>query len=232
MSRAIGKTPSTTAVTEIPVEGTTYTEPTTNGQRSLVSSSANDAAAGTGARTVRIMYFSLNTDGSVSGPFTETVTLNGTSAVATVATNICYIERMDVMSAGSGGAPAGTISLNTAPDGSGSTICSIAAGDESTFFAHHYVASNKQCHVLDVLALGGVATASLFEVKTKPLPSGIEQPFINALAATNAATTQFPIADRDRVVVPGPARVRLYVAPASTTAQVNQGSFGFRDEQL
>lgn len=72
----------------------------------VVSSSANDAAAGTGARTVTIIY--LNPSGAV---LSETVTLNGTSAVATVATNIWRILDMWCASFGSGGTNAGTITL-------------------------------------------------------------------------------------------------------------------------
>jgi hypothetical protein len=235
MSRAIGKTASTTATTEVPVEGSTYTEPTSSAQLSIVSSNAADAAAGTGARTVKITYFTLAADGvTVTGPFTEIVTLNGTAAVNTVGTALCYIERMDVMTVGSGGVPAGTLSLHAAIAGGGGVVASINAGELSTFLAHHYVASGHQCHVLDINALGGNATSAIFELKKCGLPTsaGVEQPFMNGIAASNVTSTQITMPDPDRVVVAGPARLRLYVAPANSTAQVNQGSFGFRDEQL
>ena len=65
---AFGDVTSTTTTIKT-VERTTYTEQTTNAQRSFASSSANDTAAGTGARTIKITYY----DASGNGPYTETV---------------------------------------------------------------------------------------------------------------------------------------------------------------
>jgi hypothetical protein len=71
------------------------------------STSANDAAAGTGARTVFIE--GVNGTG---GLITEVVTLNGQTAVNTV-NEYDAIERMVVLTVGSGGVNAGLIYIGT-----------------------------------------------------------------------------------------------------------------------
>lgn len=72
---------------------------------SLLSSSAADAAAGTGARTVRIMGLDSNYD-----QISETVTLNGVTPVATTQ-QFRRVHTATVLSAGSGGVNAGTITV-------------------------------------------------------------------------------------------------------------------------
>lgn len=83
-----------------------YVFPTVGQQMRVVSSSANDAAAGTGAQTVYIHYL----DGNYKEQL-EIVTLNGVTPVLTVATNILRINGMHVGRVGSGGVSAGNISL-------------------------------------------------------------------------------------------------------------------------
>lgn len=89
----------------------TYTFPPAAGlQMSIVSSSANDTAAGTGARTVDVHYLDADLAEHV-----ETVTMNGTTPVLTVATNIRFIQCMHLVAFGSGKAAAGIITAtNTA----------------------------------------------------------------------------------------------------------------------
>lgn len=73
----------------------------------ISSSSASDAAAGTGARTVYI--------GGVDGEFNEigeTVTLNGQTAVNTV-NSYRYVNYLYVVTAGTGAANAGNINVGT-----------------------------------------------------------------------------------------------------------------------
>lgn len=69
----------------------------------VFSSDANDTSAGTGARTIRII--GLDADYNEQS---ETVTLNGLTAVDTVNTYI-RLQRALVLTAGTGGANAGTI---------------------------------------------------------------------------------------------------------------------------
>src|SRR5512135_49274 len=62
------------------IRATTYTPQGTNAQRSVKSSSASDTAAGTGAQTITLNYLDATNILLAS----ETITLNGTTAVNTV----------------------------------------------------------------------------------------------------------------------------------------------------
>ncbi len=89
---------------------TVYVFPTTSQQMRVVSSSAADAAAGTGVRQAHIHYLDSNYVEQH-----ETVTLNGTTPVNTVATDILRVNGLHSWTVGSGGVPAGNVSLqNTA----------------------------------------------------------------------------------------------------------------------
>lgn len=96
------------------------------------SSSTDDTAAGTGARTVEI--FGL--DGNYN-EISETVTLNGQTAVNTT-NSYLRINRGIVRSAGSGGKNAGVIYAGTGTVTAGvpaNTYLSIAIGDNQTLMA-------------------------------------------------------------------------------------------------
>jgi len=84
----------------------------------ILSSSANDTAAGTGARTVKIT--GIATNGTIGS---KTVTLNGTTAVA-VGGSYCFITRIEVMTVGSGLKNAGTLTLR---DGTAKTVLTLGA---------------------------------------------------------------------------------------------------------
>lgn len=78
------------------------------------SSSANDASAGTGARTVSVK--GINTSFAA---FSETVTMNGTTSVVLVTTNILMINSITVLTAGSGLVNAGIVQCGTGTNTSG-----------------------------------------------------------------------------------------------------------------
>ena len=230
MSRAIGQV-STSSASTVPVSSTTYTEQTTGSQMSLVSASGSDAPSGSGALTVKVTYYELSSTGGVTGPFTETVTLNGETAVNTVGTALCLIEKMEVTSAGSGGAAAGAITLYNGPGGSSgnSAVGSIASGDTTTRFGHHYVPSNRACKVTDVIAVGGYTTAAVVSLVKTPLASAYapsdELPH-TVLGSSSTTPAALPLGDGG--LVPGPARLRLLVTPTSNS-QTTYASFGFVD---
>lgn len=97
---------------DIWVVGGSYVWPSIAGQQmEVISDSAEDdydktPVAGTGARSVIIMYLSPTLVEK-----TETVQMNGTGAVATTATDIARVQGFRVVTAGSTGAAVGTISL-------------------------------------------------------------------------------------------------------------------------
>jgi hypothetical protein len=75
-------------------------------QMTIVSTSANDTAAGTGIRTVEIHYI------DASGlPQEEIITMNGLVAVNTVATDIRFVNDLYTLTSGGTGGAAGTITL-------------------------------------------------------------------------------------------------------------------------
>lgn len=91
-------------------QGGTWVPPTAARVHAIVSSSADDAAAGTGAQTVEVQ--GLDASFAVQ---TETVTLNGVTPVNT-AGSYHIIHRMIVKTAGSGGYNVGTITATAATD--------------------------------------------------------------------------------------------------------------------
>lgn len=208
------------------VRATTYTEQTSNAQRSIVSASANDTSAGTGARTVRINYYALSA-GVVTGPFSEDITLNGTTPVNTVASDICYIENMVVLTVGSTGSNVGVLSLKAATGGGGATIWSIAATDNKTFGSHHYVPNGKTAHITGFV--GGIKGADTTSF------------FLRVADPTNANSAEVQVSDLLRVpssgqsnrtyaspiMVDGPARIIAYTAPDSSSSRTYYASFDF-----
>lgn len=96
-----------TSTTTLWSQNTVYAYLSTAAVMQISSSSANDAAAGTGARTVTIYGLDANYN-----QINETVTLNGQTAVNT-ANNFLRVFHLAVVTAGSGEAAAGTIYAGT-----------------------------------------------------------------------------------------------------------------------
>lgn len=112
--------------------------PTTAAVVSVLSSSANDTAAGTGARTLEIQGLDANYLLQ-----TETVSLNGTSAVTTTNTFI-RIFRMKVLTAGSGETNDGNITASIG----GSDVARILANEGQTLMAVYTVPANKHAYLV------------------------------------------------------------------------------------
>jgi len=206
------------------MEATTYTEPASAAQRSMSSSSVNDTSAGTGARTVKITYY----DNTGAGPNTETITLNGTTAVNTVASNIRFIEKMEVMTVGSGSVNAGTISLFGSTGGAGGTVGTIgvgnlitATGDNRTFWAHHYVAPGKtaQFSVLVCgIQSGGSGTNGEFFIRyASPLIDNSAESVVGDVVLTVGA---FERAFTFNPSVTGFSRVSAYAIPGTNNSTI------------
>lgn len=217
----------TAVIATFAVRRTTYTEQAVNAQRSVVSTNLNDNAAGTGVRQVKITY--LTSTGT--GPFTETVTLSGTTPVNTVATNICFIESMEAVAVGSTGVAAGTINLKAAVAGGGATIWSIGAGDVQTFGCHHYVPAGKVANITAQWAGHSgtvVGSGATFLIKTKPIgiPTAPEIQISDSFRLYGQSSS----IQRNYgtpIVVQGPARLVTYVTPESSASINYRASFDF-----
>lgn len=101
-------------------QGGAYTYPTVAAQVKVSSTSADDAAAGTGARTIVVGGLDANYN-----EITETVTLNGQTEVLTT-NSFIRVFRAYVATAGSGGTAAGTIYMGTG---------TVTAGVPATVYA-------------------------------------------------------------------------------------------------
>lgn len=203
----------TTAVETIDIMKTAYTEQTTNAQRSFNSSSANDTSAGTGARTLTLTYY----DQTGAGPFTETITMNGTSNVNTASSTICFVESIVVATAGSGGSNAGTITMKAAAAGGGATIATITIGDNQTFWAQHYVPLGKTCYITDIVTsaqINSSTAGALIWLRKTPLGGFVQDitaryHFIGNVGSM-VVNYQVPIA------VAGPARINVRATTEGT----------------
>lgn len=133
----------------------TYVFPATAQQMHVVSSSANDAAAGTGIRTVVIDYLDANYNQKQ-----EVITLNGTTPVNTVATNILRINGFHAASVGSGGYAAGNISLTNT--GGTVTYGYIQASYNSSRQAIFTIPAGKTGYLSHWQASSGTATGTHF----------------------------------------------------------------------
>lgn len=216
-----------TAIALAVVRRTAYIEQITNAQRSIVSASATDAAGGTGARTVRINYYTA----TFTGPFSETITLNGTTAVNTVATNICYIESMEVLTVGSGLTNAGIISLRAATAGGGATIGTIAAANLQTFWAHHYIATGKVCNITGIsVSHNGttVGSGGLFILRAQSLNvvDAADIQVSDSVRLYGQAST-FARDYTSAIKVPGPARIAVWVTPETASSTVYRAAIDF-----
>ncbi len=230
------KTTTTTTIT--PINKTVYTEQNSNAQRSLVSTSASDSSNGVGIRQVKIVY--LDQDGN--GQFSETVTLNGTTPVNTVNSNICFIERLEAMTAGSSKVAVGTISLKGSINGGDGTIGSIAVGDVQTFWSHHYTPTGKITYITSVVIGHDGATIpdgknaydtwGGFTLKSVPVPTGS---FVEKqISGTNFIdwTTHTLIREYSTpVVISGSAsRTTMYVLPSVTDSTDFTATIEFYDQ--
>jgi uncharacterized membrane protein len=221
---------STAATTLVSVRGTTYTEQTTNFQGSVVSSSANDAAAGTGARSIKITYY----DQTGTGPFSETVTLNGTTAVNLVNTNHCYIESIEVASVGTSPSNAGTITLKAGLNNTGTTVGTIAVGDNRTFWSHHYTPSGKITYITGVSCGHNgttVGSGALFVIRTIPIgvSNAVEKQITDFIRLYGQSST-FSRNYGTPIQISGPARITMYTTPETSSATIYRGAFDYYDQ--
>ena len=131
-------------------DGGTVPHPTTESALTIVSTDAADAAAGTGARTVYIE--GVDEDYNV---VSETVTLNGTTDVTTTAAFL-YVNKFYVVTAGSGGANAGTITAKV----STTLYDIIAIGYNNRTTAHYCVPAGYTGYMVEGILTTGQASGS------------------------------------------------------------------------
>jgi hypothetical protein len=212
-SRCGGYGSAPTSGARTAVQANAFTPPSATGQRSIKSTSTSDVATtGTGAWTVQLNY--LN---SSFVSMSETITLNGTTAVNTVGTDILYIENMIVLTVGSTGSNVGTINLYTATAGGGTVIGGINPTDNQTFWAHHYVPTGVTCYVLSFTCgatlSSGYSYLNLVPLGTPNTPGQqIGLPVVHLAGNSEEHDPAVPY------VIPGPALLQLYEVPSASNA--------------
>lgn len=221
---------TTAATTRVSVRATAYVEQSNAVQRSIVSSNAADSSTGTGCRTAKITYY----DSSGNGPFFEIITLNGTTAVNTTNSNIRFIESIEVVTVGSNGTNVGIISLKASTSGAGATIGSIAAGDNITFWSHHYVPNGKTCYVTGLsvghngttVGSGGVFTLNAIAIGV----SNVVEKQVSDIMRLYGQSSTVPRVYGTAIKVIGPAKITMYLTPESSKTLTYRGSFDFYDQ--
>lgn len=218
---------TTSSLNKAVVNRTTYTEQTVNAQRSIASSSINDTSAGTGARSVIIKYF----DQTGAGPFSETITLNGTTGVNTTNTNICFIESIEVQTVGSTGSNVGIITLYAAINKGGAVIGTIAATDNQTFWAHHYIAIGKTCNITGMSCGHNgttVGSGALFQLNRISINSANSVDIqVNDFVRLYGQSSTFSRNYQSPIKVVGPARLRVWVTPETASTVIYRAAFDF-----
>jgi hypothetical protein len=146
-----------TAIETVWPEGGVLTRPAAALAMTVSSSSADDDAAGTGARTVVIQGLDANYN-----EVSETVELDGQTAV-TMATEMIRVTYMFVASAGSGNTAAGTIYVGTGTVTSGvpATIYNtIGLGFNASLTCSYTVPAGHTGYVVSGMFTAGQASGS------------------------------------------------------------------------
>jgi len=154
-----GKRTTTGAEANVLWPNGAYSFPPSAGvQLSVVSASINDAAAGTGIRTIEIHYLDANLVDR-----TETLVMNGTTPVLTVATNIRFVQCMHMVTFGTLKVAAGAISASNGGD----TYSYIAIGDVRCTSSVRMVPAGKRLIVTTMYAgsaSGSAAASSIVNI--------------------------------------------------------------------
>jgi hypothetical protein len=133
-------------------QGGTYVQPTAARVHNFVSDSVNDTSAGTGARTLLIRGI----DGS-SNQASETITMNGTTPVASVSSYL-HIHLVQVVTVGSTGSNVGTITATAVTDAT-VTITVEPTLNQSTS-SIYLVPTGYKAYIIKIRARMSQATAS------------------------------------------------------------------------
>jgi hypothetical protein len=211
-----GVSTSITDLAEHVAGGALYAFPAAATAMEVVSASANDAAAGTGARQVQVVGLDANYN-----PQSETVILNGTTPVAT-AKSYLRINDFHVLAVGSGGVSAGNITLRDA--GAGTTRSRITAGFQRALQGIFTVPAGFRADILypewgvdTAKAARALVYANVDPDEMSPLPVGVFVELIHRIMSGPVA----PNLAETPMVLPPKTDMRLSALTLAATAAVS-----------
>lgn len=182
IQRIIARNPDvdTIATEDIWFNGGTLTYLTSAERMNVKSTSTSDTSAGTGARTIRVTGLDANYD-----EIEETVTLNGTTNVLT-ANSYLRVHIVDVITAGTNGAPLGEITLTAQ---TAATIhANLPVGENRNGKSHYTVPAGKTAYLLDFLpsmAAGKTGCDIIFQAR----PFGEVFKMVSRIAVQSSGTS-------------------------------------------
>lgn len=150
----------------------------------ILSSSTNDASAGTGARTVTVVGLD-----ATWAEQTQTVTLNGTTVVALTGTWL-RVNSVTVATTGSGGTNAGTLTLRLASAGATQAVVQIGYGRSD--MAIYTVPLGKTAYVRAWRAGGGTGTRVRLRARDNAGSGGFQ--VIDEIVTPGSVDRAIPIA--------------------------------------
>ncbi len=188
-------------------------------QMTVVSESANDAAGGTGIRTLRLHYLDAAGDEQV-----EDVTMNGTTGVNTVATNIRFLNDMHALTVGSLGVAADHVKIYKTGT-VGAVYNMIAGGGNKSLVPHRMVPRAKKLVLVGWHAEEAQGKRCAFRIRSTDCCGAlVEGVFIfKGVAYTNKTTS-----GELRLTVPIPALsiVKVSAWPDASGAEGSVGWWG------
>lgn len=161
--------------------GGLYPFPTVAAATTIVSSSVNDAPAGTGALTAHVAGLDANLKVA-----TETVILNGTTPVNLV-NSYLRINRVRILTAGSGGTNAGTISVKQAATVIGSIVIGAGRSQAAIYTANASYAQVRvgRIYLAATNAVAGTVKGTLWTRKS----GGVwENRYVTSVYGTNKSS--------------------------------------------
>lgn len=190
----------------------------------LVSSSASDAAGGTGIRKIVIQYFDQN----LRGPYFVVATMNGTTPVplqTLLPSPMCFVETMYGIEFGSNFKAVGNIQLLSVT--AGTLVVQINSNDTMSYQTRHYIPKGITSYITDASIVASTTGIALAFVGATPFFDatnnfGAETTVLGTFGGPNQYFCSTPAA------IQGPARFYMQ-ALNGTAGGTLWGTVGFFD---
>jgi hypothetical protein len=200
----------------------------TGEQVSIVSTSASDTLAGTNIQKVKLRYY--NTSWVLND---EIISLNGTTPVLSIATDILRIESFEAFQVGTG--PIGAAGTITAKNLSGTNLFAQIDPTNNTFTrALHFVSPGKKSYMVDItlncITSGGIAFLAFVAIDNTPQGGNIVLMPDTAFVLANQST--FNILQQQTICDASQSTQGLMIGIAVkglAPSQIGLASFHFND---